>query len=265
MNSFVAGASSGIGQAVAEQLLQRGDHVAVTARRAERLEAIKGALACPGDLKKSTDIAAALARANEVYPGIDRLYNFAGGALLLDPQAELTPEITERIRELVELNTMGSVRLLKQALPYLNEGAHVGICSSLITQTDQPVLAGTAIYYWTKKLMESALNSQRQMLADRGISLTIIRPGLVDTEAWRAAGKETWQGVPDVVRLVGRVGFKASDCAKQLIADTEAGKELSFPTLDSKLASEHPRIHEAMLRLGSPILERTLRRPNKLK
>lgn len=263
MNSFVAGASSGIGQAVAEQLIQRGDHVAVMARRSERLEAIRGALACSGDLTQSTDIAAALAKANVAHSGIDRLYNFAGGALFLDPKAELTPEITARIEELVKLNIMGSVRLLKQALPYLNEGAHVGICSSLITQTDQPVLAGTEIYYWTKKLMESALTSQRKVLADQGITLTIIRPGLVDTEAWRPAGKENWQGVPDIVSLAGRTGFKASDCARQLIADTEAGKELCYPTLDAKLASEHPRIHEAMLRFGSPLLERALRQPDK--
>lgn len=260
MKVFIAGASSGIGQAVAEQLLTRGDQVAVMARRAEKLAAIRGAIVCAGDITNVDDIAASLDQAGTQLGGIDELYNFAGGAIFMDRQAQLTPEQVREVGRLVELNTMGSVRLVKQALPYLNDGARIGICSSLITQTDQPVLAGSEIYFWTKKLMESALNSQRKLLADRGISLTIIRPGLVDTEAWRPAGKETWRGVPDIVKLVGRAGFKASDCAQQLITDTEARQELSFPTLDAKLASEHPNIHEAMLRLGSPVLEHLLRR-----
>lgn len=270
MNIFIAGASSGIGAAVAKRLLDAHHQVAVMARRAERLQALTQAIPCPGDITQSDDITAALETAMTAFhkntgsDTIDRLFNFAGGAVFVDPSAGISPELQEQIKALVDLNVMGSVRLLKAAEPYLARDAKIGICSSFITQTNAPAMPGTEIYFWTKKIMEQAMVAQRPRLAERGISLTLIRPGVVSTEAWQPAGHNTWKGVPDVVKLFGRLGFDPDDCAKALIADVEDRKPLSFPTLDARLANRHPELHRAMLHVGRSLMENSQTRPRQL-
>ncbi|HNT86241.1 MAG TPA: SDR family NAD(P)-dependent oxidoreductase, partial [Candidatus Hydrogenedentes bacterium] len=79
MTAFITGASSGIGAAVARELARQGAQVAIAARRADRLEAVKVAIEAEGgvalavvcDVRDRASLDAAVARTVETFGGID--------------------------------------------------------------------------------------------------------------------------------------------------------------------------------------------------
>src|SRR5438876_4400650 len=91
--AIVCGASSGMGLAIAEALVDEGAHVAMFARRRDVLEREAeriGALAVRGDLTNPRDLDRLVERTLEAFGGIDVLVNNGGGpprspALDLDP------------------------------------------------------------------------------------------------------------------------------------------------------------------------------------
>lgn len=261
MNIFIAGASSGIGKAAATLLVSQGHTVAVMARRTEKLSSIPGAILCPGDITSAIDntrcveIALTGFTKRGQLPQIDRLYNFAGGAVFIDPATPLTEAMRADIQRVVEVNVMGSVRLLNSANAHLSPDAKVGICSSLIAHTDSPKVPTTEVYFWSKKLLESAMQKYKKEFAKRGISLTLIRPGTVNTEAFRPEGADTWKDASPLLKRAGQFGTSAEACARNCVHDVERGVEISFPTIDARLAREFPQLHEILLGIAARISE----------
>ena len=118
--ALVTGASSGLGAAFAERLARDGYDLIITARRKERLEALKEQLAgsgrrieiLPADLSNAED----LGRVADQIRGeaaLEMLINNAGFAGYM-PFIQLTPE---RARELINLQVMAVVQLTHAALP----------------------------------------------------------------------------------------------------------------------------------------------------
>ena len=119
---FITGASSGFGKAFAEYAIGQGYNVVVTARRVDKLAAIK-ALA-PGqveairmDVTDSAAIAAAAEQAIRRFNRIDVLINNAGygivGAVEETPEAEL--------RAQMDTNFIGAVAVTKALLPLIRQ------------------------------------------------------------------------------------------------------------------------------------------------
>lgn len=128
---LLTGASSGIGLAVARQLVAHGCDLLVTARRADRLQTLidqaattshrsppPAVTACPGDLAESEHIARLVAAADERWGSLDLLVH-AAGAGAIGPFAEASPQ---RLRQIMELDFFAPVELCRQALPLLRRG-----------------------------------------------------------------------------------------------------------------------------------------------
>jgi NAD(P)-dependent dehydrogenase (short-subunit alcohol dehydrogenase family) len=80
---WLTGASSGIGAALAEELLQAGHRVAVSARRVEPLQALAArypeqVLLVPGDLGEAEQVRAMALRIHQAWGGLDTLILNAG-------------------------------------------------------------------------------------------------------------------------------------------------------------------------------------------
>ncbi len=182
--ALVTGASSGIGQATARALARDGFTVAVCARRRERLEAMSGgsihAYVC--DVTVGEQVRATVARIVADHGRLDALVNCAGGVF----NARLEDTTAQQIHDLLARNLLGVIDMTRAAIPALREakGAIVNVSSTLVTRP----IAGVSIYSATKGAIEALSTALALELGEDGIRVNVVRPTLVHTEIWEAAG-----------------------------------------------------------------------------
>ncbi|WP_233257254.1 SDR family NAD(P)-dependent oxidoreductase [Promicromonospora sp. AC04] len=180
----MTGASRGLGRAIAEAALQRGDRVAATARDLASLDdlvAEHGDAVVPLrlDVTDPDQAGAAVRAAVERLGRIDVVVNNAGYGLFGYVE-EITPE---QLREQLEVNLLGVLHVTQAALPVLRAqgSGHVVQVSSSSGVAAWPGLGGYSASKWA---LEGLTESLAQEVAGFGIHVTLVEPGPVDT-AWR--------------------------------------------------------------------------------
>ena len=175
--AVVTGASSGIGEATARLLADRGFRVICAARRAERIEALAkeiGGVAVACDITKDDDVA----RLVEAADGrLDVLVNNAGGALGLEPVAEAD---LDKWAQMIATNTLGTARVTKALLPAVLKAE--GIIVFVTSIAADAGYEGGAGYCAAKAGERAIVESMRLELYDKPVRITEICPGLVETE-----------------------------------------------------------------------------------
>ncbi|MFC5154231.1 SDR family oxidoreductase [Streptomyces amakusaensis] len=133
--ALITGGSRGIGYAVAEALVARGDRVCLTGRGEEALrEAVERlgadrAIAVPGKAQDETHRAAAVERVMETFGRVDFLVNNAGTNPVLAPMAELDPNVVRKVFETNVISALGFAQQTYRAWQRENGGAIVNIAS----------------------------------------------------------------------------------------------------------------------------------------
>jgi 3-hydroxy acid dehydrogenase / malonic semialdehyde reductase len=184
--AVITGASSGIGAATASGLAERGAHVILGARRAERLETERRKIAASGGQAEAVELDVASKQSCEDFVGqvlrrhshVDILVNSAGLARGFEP---VTDNSEQDWREMVEANVMGLMRMTRACLPAMIEAGrgdivHVGSIAGL-----QPYAKGAA-YCASKAAVEAFVQALRLELVGTGIRQLVIEPGMVETE-----------------------------------------------------------------------------------
>ena len=122
--TWITGASSGLGAALARRMAQAGREVAISARSGDKLAALAGEAAGPGrlhpfplDTQNAEDAAAAVARMEREVGQIDQVVLNAGTHQPVDPAHLRIADF----RRLVEVNLMGTVNCLAAVLPAMLE------------------------------------------------------------------------------------------------------------------------------------------------
>lgn len=177
---LVTGASSGLGAAVAEAAIARGDEVIATARDAARLDRLAGQ--APGRVRAVgldlSDRAATRAKAAEfAHAGVDVLVNNAGYGLM----GAFEEAADEQLREAFEVNLFGAAELTRALLPGMREQGWGRIVqmSSIIGVTSGP---GGGGYAGPKAALEALSDSIAAEVASFGIHVTIVEPGAFRTD-----------------------------------------------------------------------------------
>lgn len=197
--ALVTGASSGIGEAVAERLLDAGMKVAVTGRRADRLEAMvadREGLAIPCDLRDAAAIEAMFDSVRERWGGVDVLVNSAG----LGRDAPLMSGSTEHWREMLEVNVLALCACTREAVRDMRARGDDGHVIHISSMAGHRVPPNSGVYSATKFAVRSLTEGLRQELRAAGSScrVTAISPGVVETEFLEvfledvAAGKKAY-------------------------------------------------------------------------
>lgn len=188
--ALVTGASSGIGQAYAERLGSAGFDLVVVARRRDRLAELKRRLEATHGISVEVLAADLSERAgmNWVEERVldSRLDTVIDNAALAHymPFIELPPEKAE---ELVRLNALGPLRLMRAALPGMVERGHgtlVSIATNLVfsATTDSPRLPRRAVYAATKAFLFTLVRLLAMELRETGVRVQVVCPGVVRTE-----------------------------------------------------------------------------------
>lgn len=177
---WVVGASSGIGAALARELVARGAHVAVTARRRERLEEVaRGRMVvAPADVTDAGALRAAAATAAAGLRGEPDVVVWSAGYWR---QTDARRWDAAEFARHVEVNLLGLNALLEIVLPGMVErgaGHLVGIASVAGFRG----LPGAEAYGTTKAAQLALLESLRTALRRSGVRVTTVAPGFVRTE-----------------------------------------------------------------------------------
>ena len=177
---WIIGASSGIGAALATILLQQGAHVAVSARRAEALQALVAdhmeARALPFDFTDHGAFAAASDELFRAWGGID-LVVFCAGAYAPMRAWQLDPNDIDR---LLAINLRAPMAAAARLIPQLLKqgGGALAFVSSVAGYRGLPKAAA---YGPTKAALINFAETLYLDLEPRGLSVFLINPGFVAT------------------------------------------------------------------------------------
>ena len=189
--AVVTGASSGIGAAIARDLVARGHGVALVARSADKLAALAEELSTAGvraevlacDLSDRAARAELLGRVEALGLTADLLVNNAGLSTL-GPVAKSDPEAEVNM---IEVDVVALADLTSRFLPGMVERGRGGILNVASTAAFQP-LPGQAGYGACKAFVLSYTRSLGGELRGTGVSATALCPGPVDTGFGETAG-----------------------------------------------------------------------------
>lgn len=202
---LVTGASSGIGQGLAQELARRGATLGLVARRAEALDEIVAsikaregtALALPADVQDPASMRATAKTLLEQFGRIDVLIANAGIGSTNDG-AELR---ADEVAGVISVNVIGAANSAAAVIPSMvSRGAgHLVVISSLAAYRG---LAKSAAYCASKAAVSAFFESLRLDLGPRGIDVTIIHPGFIKTPL--TAGRQAQ--MPFLMELDAAVG-----------------------------------------------------------
>jgi NAD(P)-dependent dehydrogenase (short-subunit alcohol dehydrogenase family) len=171
MKVVVVGASSGLGRCIGIGLAQRGDQVALLARRRERLddaakEAGPGTLAIPCDVTDEVGCRAAVEEAAAGLGGIDGLVYTPAVATL----SRLEDTSADIWRRTLETNVVGASLVTAAALPFLRQSHGVAAFLSSIVGTVTQPLPGLGAYMASKAALERLIEAWRGEHPDVGFT-----------------------------------------------------------------------------------------------
>lgn len=176
---LITGASSGIGRATAIECSKIGAHCVITGRNAERLQLTYNQLEGEGHLQIIADltIESEIETLVSTCPQIDGFVNNAGIT-----GTKPIPFLKQKdLDKLFAANTFAPVMLTKWLLKKkkINKNGSVVITSSIAAMTQAP---GNVMYGMTKSAIMAFGKYCALELADKGIRVNSIHPGMVNTE-----------------------------------------------------------------------------------
>jgi NADP-dependent 3-hydroxy acid dehydrogenase YdfG len=188
--ALVTGASSGIGEAAAVALAERGATVALVARRRDKLDALAEriggsgkALVIEADVSDQAQAQAAVETAVGELGRLDTLVNNAG-VMLLGP---IVGAPLEEWQRMVSLNVLGLLYCTHAALPHLLAAAEgdprsVADVVNISSTAGRVARLNSGVYNATKFGVVAFSESLRQEVTARHVRVSIVEPGATATE-----------------------------------------------------------------------------------
>jgi NADP-dependent 3-hydroxy acid dehydrogenase YdfG len=180
----ITGASSGIGEATALLLAERGAKVVLGARRPELLEALVARIEKAGgqavyartDVKRREDLSTLVGLACDRYGKVDVLVSNAGIGLI-SPLDDLRVEDWE---EMIDVNLKGVLYGIAAALPVFREQGF-GHFVNTVSTAGLRIVPLQAVYAGTKNAVRTISEGLRQE-AGSSVRVTVVSPGVTRTE-----------------------------------------------------------------------------------
>ncbi|CAM3579382.1 short-chain dehydrogenase/reductase [Rouxiella silvae] len=179
---FITGVNSGFGRHMTEQLLAHGECVAGTTRDMAALAKLKARYGnqlwlAELDLTDTPSIHRVVNQAFSELGKLDVIVSNAGYGLF-GAAEEMTDE---QILHQINTNLLGSIQLVRAALPHLRR-QQAGRIIQLSSVGGQAVFPGGSLYHATKWGIEGFIDSLRLELAAFNIGCTLIEPGSARTD-----------------------------------------------------------------------------------
>ena len=179
----ITGASSGIGQATALLLAERGAKVVLGARGLDRLEALAARIADAGgevvcartDVRKRDDLSQLVKLSCDRYGKLDVLVNNAG----IGPISPLDQLRVEDWEDMIDINIKGVLYGIAAALPIFRAQGFGHFVNTASTAAHR-IVPNMAVYAGTKIAVRAISEGLRQEAGDK-LRVTVISPGFTRT------------------------------------------------------------------------------------
>jgi uncharacterized protein len=222
--AVVTGASSGIGEATARLLAERGWSCVLVARREDRLRAVASEIGGEVELCDVADRAAVdalAARILERHPQVQLLVNNAG----MPARGTFLAVDLDLVQRVMEVNYLGGVWCTRALLPGLRAAAEAGGAHvlNLVSVAGTAAFAPAGAYAASKHAQLAFSRSLASALRGSGIHVHAVLPGFVETEGFPQKG--VLQS-----RLLGRFVIQPPRVAQAVLDAVEKGKaEVTVP------------------------------------
>lgn len=179
---FITGTSRGFGRVWAEAALKRGDKVVATARKLSSIADLKekygeNVLTLELDVTNTEQVNTVVKQAHAHFGRLDIVLNNAAYALV----GTIEEAGADEVRALYETNILGSLAVIKAALPLLRKqgSGHILGTSSNVGHITYPVIGYYSSSKWAFEAIHESLAAE---IKPFGIRVTIIEPGAYATE-----------------------------------------------------------------------------------
>jgi len=228
--AVVTGASSGIGDATARALAERGWSCVLVARREDRLRALAGEIGGEVELCDVGDRAAVEAMAGRVlerHPAVHLLVNNAG----MPARGTYLKVDADLIQRVMEVNYLGGVWCARAFMPGLEAAAKSGRAHivNLVSVAGTAAFAPAGAYAASKHAQLAFSRSLGAALRGTGVHVHSVLPGFVETEGFPQKGVLK-------SRLLGRFVIQPPAVADAVVRAVEKDKgEIVVPWFPYRL------------------------------
>ncbi|GLQ10679.1 glucose dehydrogenase [Devosia yakushimensis] len=210
--AIVTGASSGIGRAAARMLAGQGARLALVARSADKLQALKDELGgetivVPADLTQPAHVDAMVQTALDRFGQVDILFANAGSYVTGDV-AQGDPDVWDNV---LSVNVNSIFRAVRAVLPGMIErrSGDIVVTSSI---SGHQAIHWEPVYSASKHAVQSFVHGVRRQIAPHNVRIGALAPGIVLNELW---------GLTDEAEIERRVaahaGLQCEDVADALL------------------------------------------------
>jgi 3-oxoacyl-[acyl-carrier protein] reductase len=255
--AIVTGGGRGIGERIAKELAQAGMRVAVSARSREQIERVArevSGIAIPADVSDRASVAQLVRRTETELGPVDVLVNNAGVMSGPDsaPIWEQDPADWWRV---FEVNVLGAYLCCREVLRGMvdrGRGRIINVGSGAAYLPAVPSNAGGTAYGASKAALYRFSDLLAAQLAQRGIAVFTISPGLVRTAMTESFGDGAPWTPPELAprlvrvlasgradRLAGRYIHAEHDDIEELIGRAEEVRERDLNAIRLRRADAH--------------------------
>ncbi len=179
----ITGASSGIGEATALLLAERGAKLVLGARRSDRLAALADRIAAAGgeatyartDVKRREDLSGLVKLACQRYGQLDVLVSNAG----IGPISRFDDLRIDEWEEMIDVNIKGVLYGIAAALPVFRQQGY-GHFVNVISTAGLKIVPLQGVYAGTKNAVRTISEALRQEAGDK-LRVTGVSPGFIHT------------------------------------------------------------------------------------
>ncbi len=229
---LITGASRGIGAATAKRFVEEGAIVYANVRKPKNLDALYESMTAkyPGrikalyfDVRDEVASKAAIMQIKKEEGRLDVLINNAG--IMKDALIGMVSKAL--VQEIYETNVFGVMNMLQLATKLMirqKSGSIVNLCS-IVGIEGNP---GQLVYSATKGAVAAITKTASKELAQYGIRVNAVAPGMIDTDMYRSIGRERMMAQLANIRM-GKFGepeevadailFLASDLSRYVTGD----------------------------------------------
>ena len=232
---IVTGASSGIGRATAIAFAHAGANLVLASRNEAALNDVAAEIApfvrrvsvIPTDVTRQAAVEAMVEQAASELGTIDILVNNAGVGL----NALLAEGSMTNIRRLFEVNVFGALHCIQAVVPYMKRQGR-GQIINVSSVAGKIATPRNGAYAATKFALTAISDALRLEIADYGITVTTVYPGITDTAFGENVLREV--DVPPVPGIVR--GVSARRVASAIVRAARWQKREVYITVTDRMA-----------------------------